>query len=101
VLGPVSPQVKGIPGRRLPPRRAPRKQQDTTAADAEAGPSCVVITGTPQVVTGNEELLVLPPMPREIFEELTTMFDHPDSSLTDPDTSDDESKRRKFGWPDQ
>jgi hypothetical protein len=74
-----------------------------TAANAEAGPSlsCVAITGTPQVVTGNEELLVLPPMPREIFDELTTMFDHPDSSLTDPDTSDKESKQRKFGWPDQ
>jgi hypothetical protein len=50
------------------------------------------MTGTPQVITGNEEVLVLPLMPREIFKELTTIFDHPDSSLTDPDMSDDESK---------
>ena len=53
---------------KLPLRRAPQ------AAGAEAGPSRLVLTGCPQQVTG-EELLVLPPIPREIFEELTSLFD--------------------------
>ena len=55
---------------KLPPRRAPQ------AAGAEVGPSRLVLTGCPQQVTG-EDLLVLPPIPREIFKELTSLFDNP------------------------
>ena len=78
----------------LPPRRAPKLDMNTTqkgaivpafsgklplhrapqAARAEVGPSRLVLSGCPQQVTG-EELLVLPPIPRDIFEELTTLFD--------------------------
>jgi hypothetical protein len=57
-----------------------------------------VITGIPLVITENEDLLVLPPIPRDTYEELTTLFDDCDSPLEDPDTSDEELKRRKFGW---
>ena len=55
---------------KLPPRCAPQ------AAGAEVGPSCLVLAGCPQQVTG-EDLLVLPPIPREIFEELTSLFNDP------------------------
>jgi hypothetical protein len=67
------------------------------AANAEAGPSRIVVTGTPQVVAGLD-LLVLPPIPREVFDELTSMIDNPDSSCTEPETSDKEAKAHKFGW---
>lgn len=85
--------------RRLPPRRAPENLARLAAAKAEAlaGPSRLEITGSPQVVTG-QELLVLPPMPMEIFNELNSLFDYPNNSLTDPETSDEEAKARKFGW---
>ena len=87
---------------KLPPRRAPQNQTAATAGvNAEAGPSRSVIAGIPLVVAGNEDLLVLPPIPREIFEELTSLFDDDDSSIRNPETSDEESKRRKFGWPDE
>ena len=85
--------------RKLPPRRVPQNQKAaTTGVNAEAGPSNSVITGIPLVVTGNEDLLVLPPIPRDIYEELTTLFDDCDSPLEGPETSDEESKRRKFCW---
>ena len=87
---------------KLPPRRAPQNQTAVTAeVNAEAGPSRVVVAGIPLVVAGNEDLLVLPPIPREIFKELTSLFDDGDSSIRDPETSDEESKRRKLGWPDE
>jgi hypothetical protein len=53
-----------------------------------------VVTRTPQVVTGSD-LLVLPPIPREVFNELTSMFDNPDSSLMEPEMSDEEAKAHK------
>ena len=61
------PDVPAFSGR-LPPRRAPQ------AVGAEMGPSRLLLTGCPQPVTGGD-LLVLPPMPLEIFEELTSLFD--------------------------
>jgi hypothetical protein len=67
----------------------------------EAGPSNSIITGIPLVVTRNEDLLVLPPIPRDIFKELTTLFDDCDSPLKGPDTSDEESKHHKMGWPEE
>jgi hypothetical protein len=91
--------------RRLPPLRAPEnllkranaEAAKAEAANAEAGPSHLVVTGSPQVVAG-QDLLVLPPMPREVFDELTSMFDDVDSSRTEPETSDEGAKRRKCSW---
>ena len=93
----VSPQFKGI-GTRLPPRRAPKNQRPATDVTSEAGPgpSGLTVTGHAKFVSG-EDLLVLPPIPRDTFEELMTMFDGTADSLTEPETSDDEAKRRKFG----
>jgi hypothetical protein len=83
------------PGSRLPPRRAPRP---ATTANTEAGPSRVVITGSPKLVSGNA-LLALPPIPVDIFDELTSMFGGVDSSIwrDEPGMSDEEATRRKFG----
>ena len=54
------------------------------------------ITGVPQCVPNSEEeLLVLPPMPRSLFDELTTFTDDFDSSLTEPETSKDEAYPRR------
>jgi hypothetical protein len=87
--------------RRLPPLRAPENllkranAAKAVAANTVAGPSRLVVTGSPQVVAG-QDLLVLPPMPREVFDELTSMFDDVDSSRTEPETSDEEAERRKY-----
>ena len=83
------------PGSRLPPRRAPRP---TTTANTEAGPSRVVITGSPKLVSGND-LLALTPIPIDIYQELTSMFGGVDSSnwRDEPGMSDEEATRHKFG----
>ena len=93
----VSPQFKAI-GTRLPPRRAPKNQRPVTDVTTEAGlgPSGLTVTGYAKLVSG-EDLLVLPPLPRDVFNELMTMFDGNADSLTEPETSDEEAKRRKFG----
>ena len=93
----VSPQFKAI-GTRLPLRRAPKNQRAATDVTTEAGPgpSGLTVTGYAKLVSG-EDLLVLPPLPRDVFDELMTMFDGNADSLTEPETSDEEAKRRKFG----
>jgi hypothetical protein len=56
------------------------------------------VTGKARVVSGNEDLLVLPPIPRDIFEELTSLFTDVDSqtgSTTELETSKDEIERCK------
>jgi hypothetical protein len=94
VLGmPVSPRVKR---RRLPPQCAP--QNLARLANTEAGPSHLIVSGSPHVVATKHDLLVLPPIPREVFEELTTMFSGPDSTLVEPGTSNEEAKARNIGW---
>ncbi|KAN0128006.1 hypothetical protein V8E53_014183 [Lactarius tabidus] len=83
---------------RLPLLHAPENLlKRANAAKAVAGPSCLVVTGSPQVIAG-QDLLVLPPMPREVFNELTSMFDNVDSSCTELETSDAGAKRHKCGW---
>ena len=91
----VSPQFKAI-GTRLPPRHAPNTQWPATVVTTEAGPvsSGLTVARYAQFVSG-EDLLVLPPLPRDVFEELMMMFDGADS-LTELETSDEEAKRRKF-----
>ena len=91
----VSPQFKAI-GTRLPPRHAPKNQWPATVVTTEAGPvpSGLTVAGYAQFISG-EDLLVLPPLPRDVFEELMMMFDGADS-LTELETSDEEAKRRKF-----
>ena len=58
---------------------------------AEAGPSSLKIVGKPQYVPGSDKevLLVLPPIPKSIYEELT------DDSLTEPESSEGEREIRK------
>jgi hypothetical protein len=47
-------------------------------------------------VVSGEDLLVLPPVPREILEELTTLFhDEHTGSTTEPETTDDELEKRR------
>ena len=55
----------------------------------------MTVTGYAKFIS-SKDLLVLPPLPRDVFEELMTMFDGADS-LTKLETSDKEAKRRKFG----
>ncbi len=63
----------------------------------EAGPSTIKATGVPQFVPDSqEELLVLPPMPKSLFEELTTFHGDLDSSVTEPESSEDEARARGY-----
>jgi hypothetical protein len=74
-----SVQSQRMPMHRLPLLHAPENllkranAAKAEVANAEAGPSRLMVTGSPQVVAG-QDLLVLPPMPREVFNELTSMF---------------------------
>jgi hypothetical protein len=65
------------------------------SANAKAGPSRLVVTRSLHVIAETHDLLVLPPMPREVFEELTSMFDDPNSILKELGSSE---KTRKYGW---
>ena len=58
----------------------------------------MVITGSPKLVSGND-LLALPPIPIDIYQELTSMFGGVDSSNGQDEAgmSDEEATRRKFG----
>ena len=92
----VSPQFKAI-GTRLPPHCAPKNQRPATDVTTEAGPgpSGLTVTGYAKLVS-SEDLLVLPPLLRDVFDELMTMFDGNADSLTKLETSDKEAKCRKF-----
>ncbi|KAH8981984.1 hypothetical protein EDB86DRAFT_2834591 [Lactarius hatsudake] len=79
--------------------KCPREvSKDTTkgpvkrARQASAGPSTIKLKGKPQYIPENEVLLVLPPMPKSLYNELT--FDGLDSSLTEPESSEDERARQ-------
>ena len=75
---------------RLPLQHAPHP---TTTANTEAGPSHVVITSTPKLVSGND-LLALPPIPIDIYHELTSMFS---SIKNEQGMSNEEATHHKFG----
>lgn len=76
------------------PSKPPTAKADPSTAP-KVGASTVKITGVPQYIPDSqEELLVLPPMPRSLFQELTTFPDDFDSSLTEPETSEDEVRAR-------
>jgi hypothetical protein len=97
--------------------RAQKGRKTAQASNTEAGPSRdqkggktphapiakaslppLKVAGKARVVSGNEDLLVLPPIPRDIFKELTSLFADVDSqtgSTTEPETSEDEIERRK------
>src|SRR6266702_1897770 len=69
----------------------------TSSALMETGPSTIKATGVPQFVPDSqEELLVLPPMPKSLFEELTTFHGDLDSSVTEPKSSEDEARARGY-----
>ena len=64
----------------------------------ETRSSRMTIMGKPrQLDTSVQEMLVLPPMPVDIFHELTSMFNGLDStdSATEPETDMDEAETRK------
>jgi hypothetical protein len=86
----MSPRVKH---RRLPPCHAP--QNLARLANTKVGPSRLVVSGSLHVVAETRNLLVLPPMPREVFDKLTSMFNDPDSTLKEPGMS---KKACKYGW---
>ena len=52
-------------------------------------PSTVKVTGRPVYIPDSQELVVLPLMPRSLFDELTTFTDDSDSSATEPETEDE------------
>ncbi len=65
----------------------------------ETGSSRTMITGQPREPS-IQSLLVLPPIPMDIYEGLTSMFDGLDSndSATEPETDTDEAERRKIAF---
>jgi hypothetical protein len=64
-------------------------------ANAEAGPSCLVVTRSLHVVTETHNLLVLPPMQSKVFKALTSMFHDPDSTLRELGMNQNTCE---FGW---
>ncbi|KAH8982318.1 hypothetical protein EDB86DRAFT_3073688 [Lactarius hatsudake] len=95
-----------------PPGNTQKRPRDPTGekteyppakqAKVEAGPSRVQVTGYPQQVSGGDDLLVLPPIPRDIYDELissydllTSSYNDVNSSATEPETSEDEQERRR------
>jgi hypothetical protein len=95
---PTTPRAKGG----LPPRCAPQNVLKTYSCQILVTPrqdpqARLVVTGSPQVVTENQDLLVLPPIPRGIFDDHTSLFNAANSPLTEPETSYDNAKRRNLG----
>ncbi|KAH9167310.1 hypothetical protein EDB89DRAFT_1910124 [Lactarius sanguifluus] len=73
-------------------------------AKVEAGPSRHQVTAYPQQVSGGDDLLVLPPIPRDIYDELISSYDLLASSYnvvnslaTEPKMSKDEQESRSRG----
>ncbi|KAH8989011.1 hypothetical protein EDB86DRAFT_2831771 [Lactarius hatsudake] len=92
-----SPNRRGVDA--VTGTKRPREvSKDTTkgpvkrARQASAGPSTIKLKGKLQYIPENEVLLVLPPMPKSLYNELT--FNGLDSSLTEPKSSEDERARR-------
>ena len=67
----------------------------TTDANTKAGPSCMVITSSLKLIFGND-LLALPPIPIDIYHELTSMFGSVNSS-NEQGMSNEEATCHKFG----
>ncbi len=65
----------------------------------EPGPSRTTMTAQPRLPS-TCELLVLPPMPMDMYNELTFSVDGLDSndSATEPETDTDEVERRKLAY---
>ena len=75
-----------------------QKGKTPQAPTAKVSHPLLKLFGDARVVPANKEMLILPPIPREIFEELTTLFDDVDShtgSTTELETDEDEIERRK------
>ena len=93
---------KRIELKSISPKKRQREEGDQTAKPskrpniAEPGPSRTTIKGRP-VQPSSHDLLVLPPMPMEMYTELTFSCDELDSrdSATEPETDTDEAERRK------
>jgi len=66
--------------------------------DFGAGSSTIKVIGKPRYVPINEPLLVLPPIPKSLYDELISIDDNLDShtgSTTEPESSEDERDIRK------
>ncbi|KAH9177191.1 hypothetical protein EDB89DRAFT_2064809 [Lactarius sanguifluus] len=87
-----SPARRGVVGTKRPREASRNTTPAKRARQPSAGPSSIKLKGKPQYVPENEVLLVLPPMPRSLYNELT--FDDLDSSLTEPESSEDERAKR-------
>ena len=75
-----------------------QKRKTPQAPTARVSRPLLKLIGDTRVVPANKEMLILPLIPREIFEELTTLFNDVDShtgSTTEPETDKDEIERRK------
>ncbi|KAN0138011.1 hypothetical protein V8E53_004182 [Lactarius tabidus] len=69
-----------------------RTKTEAGASRAEAGPPALKVIAKPhkpQHLPENEVLVVVPPMPKSLYEELT------DDSLTEPESSENERDIRK------
>ena len=69
-----------------------RAKTEAGPSMAEAGPSAIKVIAKPhrpQDLPDNEVLLVVPPIPKSLYEELT------DDSLTEPESSENERDIRK------
>ncbi|KAI9435703.1 hypothetical protein H4582DRAFT_2079310 [Lactarius indigo] len=69
-------------------------------AKVEGGPSHLQVTGHPQQVAGGDDLLVLPPILKDIYDELISSYEFIVSSYNDlislamePETSEDEQEK--------
>ncbi|KAI9431819.1 hypothetical protein H4582DRAFT_2062417 [Lactarius indigo] len=71
-------------------------------AKVEGGPSHLQVTGHPQQVAGGDDLLVLPPIPKDIYDELISSYEFIASSYndfnslaTEPKMSEDKQEKRR------
>ncbi|KAI9431694.1 hypothetical protein H4582DRAFT_2084518 [Lactarius indigo] len=71
-------------------------------AKVEGGPSRLQVTGHPQQVAGGDDLLVLPPILKDIYDKLILSYEFIVSSYndfnslaTEPETSEDEQEKRR------
>ena len=63
----------------------------------QAGPSTIKGKGKAIYIPDSQELVVLPLMPRSLYDELTTLSDDSDSSATVPETEDEAEAQRGGG----
>ena len=89
-----APQVGPSKAPQVGPSRAPqvghsRAPQAGPSRAPQAVPATVKATGKLVYIPDSQELVVLPLMPRSLFDELTTFTNDSDSSATEPELEDE------------